>query len=329
MRKTILTLALVALAAAAGAGEAPLITGFADASYLYDANAEQGEFGVDQVEVDLEHQAGERTLVRADLEWVKDGEDFVAQVEQAYMAYTCGGGYTFTFGKFNAPIGFELLDAPDMYQFSHALVFDYGLPTNLTGFSVACDLGEAFDVVAYGVNGWDANEAKGKNLTYGGRLGYAAPCGATAGVSAISGKEEDDASSSFTRTVLDVDLGFEKGAWLFGGEFNRGKVTLADDSEQEWSGFLVMTRYAANEWLGFTVRYDRFDDGDGYAFGDVGGEFQTRQAITLAPTFVPDDGFGALLELRLDTSDRDAFVDADGEPADGSTAIAFEMTYSW
>ena len=46
-----------------------------------------------------------------------------------------------TFGKFNAPIGFELLDAPDMYQYSHSLVFSRGLPTNLTGAMLAMDLG--------------------------------------------------------------------------------------------------------------------------------------------------------------------------------------------
>jgi hypothetical protein len=41
---------------------------------------------------------GEHGLVRADLE--------------------------FSMGKFNAPIGFEAVDAPDMYQFSHSLRID-------------------------------------------------------------------------------------------------------------------------------------------------------------------------------------------------------------
>ena len=35
------------------------------------------------------------------------------------------------------------------------------------------------------------------------------------------------------------------------------------------------------------------------------------------------------MELRIDTSDQDAFLDADGEPTDTTTSLAFEMTYSW
>ncbi len=232
-------------------------------TYSYDPTVEAGEFGLDQVEIDIIHQASEKTMVRADVEWVKDGNAFDVQVEQAFMEYKRDCGTSIIFGQFNAPIGFELLDAPDMYQFSHALVFDFGLPTNLTGLALSRQLTEQFDIIAYGCNGWDANTEDNKNLTFGGRFGYSAPYGATMGLSAISGKEEmDDGAGgleSFTRTVFDVDLSYVKNAWTFGGEFNLGKVTLADDSEQEWTGFLVMGHYDFNDWLGFTGRYDNFD----------------------------------------------------------------------
>lgn len=335
MRKSILILALVA-ASAATAGDGPLITGFADASYVYDANSERGEFGLDQVELDIEHQASDRSLVRADLEWIKDGEDFVAQVEQAYMTYTARCDWTLLFGKFNAPIGFELLDAPDMYQFSHSLVFDHGLPTNLTGLGVSREFNERFDVIGYVCNGWDANAEMGKNPSFGGRFGYTAPYGATAGLSLITGKDElDDGSEleSFDRTVFDIDLGYETGDWVFGGEFNVGKVTRANDLEDNWTAFLVMTHYALEDWVGFTLRYDSFDDADGWAFDDptddIGAVPQRRSSLTFAPTFTLDDGFGALVEFRLDMSDEDTFTDSDGEPTDSAFAVAFEMTYTW
>jgi len=323
MRTIIVTMLLLGLVGPAAAQDTQL-SGFADASYLYDANAKTGEFGVDQVEIDVVHQASEKTMVRADVEWVKNGNAFDVQVEQAFMEYKRDCGTSIIFGQFNAPIGFELLDAPDMYQFSHSLVFDFGLPTNVTGLALSRQLGEEFDVIAYGCNGWDANTEDNKNLTFGGRLGYSASCGATMGLSAISGKE-GAGPAAFTRTVFDVDLGYETGAWTFGGEFNRGQVTLADDSEQEWTGFLVMGHYDVNDWLGFTGRYDNFDDADGYAFGMV----QTRSSLTFAPTFVLDDGFGALVELRVDMSDEDVFTDSDGDATGSALTMAFEMTYTW
>ena len=35
---------------------------------------------------------------------------------------------------------------------------------------------------------------------------------------------------------------------------------------------------------------------------------------------------GALVELRVDMSDADAFTDRDGEATDSTTSLAFEMT---
>lgn len=334
MRKMILTAAAILVAGGALAQETE-ISGFADASYVYDTAEANGEFGLDQVEIDVVRRTGEKTVVRADFEWVKNGEAFDAQVEQAFMTYSCDGGWDFTFGKFNAPMGFELLDPVDMFQFSHALVFDHGLPTNLTGAAAARDLGRGFDIVAHVSNGWDRNSSAGGNATWGGRVGFAS-AGFSGGLSAISGKEREDVDGAegdaFTRTVFDVDLSYAGGAWTLGGEFNRGDVTVeapGGDIDREWTGLLLMAHYDHTDRLGLTVRYDWFDDPDGWAFGDIDGEFQTIQAIAVCPTFALADNLGALLELRVEKSDRDAYADRDGDPADTSTVIAFEMTGTW
>lgn len=341
--KSFLIASLCLLALPALAGEpATELHGFADASYFHDANAKAGEFGLDQAEIDITHRASEKTVVRADVEWLKDGDDFQAQVEQAYLAYTCNGGATFTLGRFNAPIGFELVDPNEMYQYSHSLVFTYGLPVNLTGAMVQKDLGAGVDLRAYGVNGWDINAETNKVLTWGGRAGYTR--GAfSGGVSAISGKEVSLEVNSveiegemqdvtveipFDRTVFDVDLAWKPAGWVVGGEVNAGTVK-ADDHDANWLAFLAMAHHDVNDWFGLTVRYDRFDDQDGVVFGPIGDKTQVRQSFTAAPTFVLDDGFGALVEFRLDTSDQDAFTDNDGKPTDSALTMAFEMTYSW
>jgi hypothetical protein len=323
MRKIVIAVVAAGLACPAFASDTEL-SGFADGSYVYDVNMEAGEFGVDQVELDVVHHASEKATVRADLEWVKDDQGFVAQVEQAYMAYTRSCGTTFTFGQFNAPIGFELLDPPDMYQFSHSLVFDYALPTNVTGLAAARALGAGFDIVAYVCNGWDRNAEDNKHPTFGGRLGYTGPGGAALGLSAISGKEDADLSA-FTRTVFDVDLTYKAGAWTFGGEFNKGTVTLANNTDQDWTAFLVMAHVMANEWLGLTGRFDSFDDTDGYAFNQA----QTRSSLTFAPTFVLDDGLSTLVEVRLDSSGENVWTDSDGKPTDHAVTLALEVTSTW
>jgi hypothetical protein len=329
--KLIILVGMCLLALPAFADEpATVVSGFADASYFYDANATAGEFGLDQAEVDITHRASEKTVVRADLEWLKAGDDFHAQVEQAYLAYTCNGGTTFTLGRFNAPIGFELVDPNEMYQYSHSLVFTYGLPVNLTGAMVQKGLGAGLDIRAYGVNGWDNNAENNKVLTWGGRLGYSRGAFGV-GLSALSGEEAvgvDSTRTEFDRTVFDVDLAWKPEGWVLGADVNVGTVS-AGGEDQSWFGGLVMIHRDFNTWSGLTIRYDYFDDQDGYAFGLVGTQEQTRQALAIAPTLVLDEGFGALVEMRLDMSDQDAFVDADGGSKDSALTLAAEMTYAW
>lgn len=328
---TLLTM-LALLAAGAAAAQDTQITGFVDAAWSYDAATKAGVFGLDQVEVDVEHKAGENALVRADLEWLKDGEGFTAQVEQAYLQYNARCGWAFSFGRFNAPIGVEVLDPTGMFQYSHSQLFTYGAPTNLTGIKVARAWGNGVDLAAHVSNGWDRATAD-KHVTLGGRLGLVKG-GFSGGLAAISGKEEipgeleGDPSSPLTRTVIDADLTFVRGAWRFCGEFNSGDATLLEGDAQ-WTGLMAMAHVDFCPRSGLTVRVDQVDDQDGYHFGAVDGEFQVRRSLTIAPTFTLAEGLGALVELRVDQSDREAFLDSDGLPTDSAVTFAVEMTGSF
>jgi len=303
------------------------VSGFVDASYGGNLDLGTDGFGLDQVELDLARSLGARGGLRADLEWVKSGDDWELAVEQGYLDYLppFAPALTFTLGKFNAPIGFELLDAPDMFQYSHALVFTYGLPTNLTGAMLALPLGERADLRAYLVNGWDDNDlGQAGPKTVGGRLGLSFGELGGAGLAAISGSAVGE-SLEFDRRVIDVDLSLTPlPALRFGGELNLGRVEAAGE-ESTWTGFLAMVHYDFNAWLGLTARYDWLDDPDAWLFGLAGGE--TRSAIAIAPTFVLGEGMGALVELRSDRSSEDVFTDGDGEAKASTTSLAFEMTY--
>ena len=200
----------------AGISDLVEISGFVDASYTYNNTDDANTFGLDQVEIDLSKSLGGIGTLRADLEWVSDGEGgFTLDAEQGYVTLDLGlgreGNYpTLTFGKFNAPIGFELLDAPDMYQFSHALVFDNGLPTNLTGAMLSMDLGGGIDVVVHLSNGWDQNVDTNTDKMIGGRLGYSHEEMGGIGISAMRGDEKGAGrQSDCLRRRSDPDAGAE------------------------------------------------------------------------------------------------------------------------
>lgn len=296
-----------------------VLSGFVDTSYSSDRN--ENSFALDQVEVNLSKEIKDWASLRTDLQFVRGSANNAEDVlEQGFVTLSLPREAILTLGKFNAPIGFELLDPTEMYQFSHALVFDYGLPTNLTGIMLSRSFIQMIDLDLYAVNGWDKLSDNNKEKTFGGRIGLTPREGLNWGFSLITGPEANNESAR--RTVLDLDGTITLIPDLtLGMEFNWGwedkASVLRPGEEAKWFGLLLMAHYDYTKWGGFTFRYDYFDDQDGARLNGV-----EQQAVTFSPTFVIAEGFGALLEYRHDFSSAKAFT------ADNDT-FALEMTYSF
>lgn len=340
--KRLSTWAITAVLAAAlfggpaAASDGLKITGFVDGSYL-DAEDSVGTFSLDEVELDFEKKLDEKLSARADLNY-RAGDssgdaalDFDELVEQGYVTYRleAGTGVDLTFGKFNAPIGFELLDPVDMYQYSHSLVFDNGLPTNLTGVMGAYAFTEQVDVALYAVNGWDNNTDNSDGKALGGRIGITPVEGLNIGLSAIKGTTETNKDDK--KSVYDVDITYTGVERLtVGAEFNTGKEdnagTATGEDDSKWTGFLVMAHYDFTDMIGLTLRYDSFDDKGGSRLDDTDTLAEKRQSYTVAPTFSLGEGAGALVEYRVDKSDEKVF---EGGTEDTTGIFAVEFTYSF
>ncbi|MFQ5432768.1 MAG: outer membrane beta-barrel protein [Nitrospinota bacterium] len=333
---------ILALSAGAQAQETQ-ISGFVDMSYFSNNNddtstaavEDTNTFGMDQAELDITHTVNEKASLRFDIE---SSSDTSLSIEQGYILVNAGAA-TLTFGKFNAPIGWELLDAPDMYQYSHSMVFDNGLPTNLTGVMVSGGSG-IFDISVYFVNGWDKNGDDNKERTIGTRVGLTTSEALNIGLSYISGKEgpEDDPATGAIEkplglTVTDIDLTYTPTEqFTLGAEYNMGThkesstVTAGDDAT--WNGYLVTAHYNFNDTWGLTLRYDAFNDEDGERLGGGVGK-EKRNALTIAPTFSIAEGLGGLIEFKTTKSDKKPYTDSSGNATDSETTLAAELTFSF
>lgn len=303
-----------------GLGDDVSISGFVDTAYYKDTLSETSSFSLDQAEVDIEKEIKGVGGLRVDIQHVKGSTGTTDEVlEQGYVWVNLGSDLKLTFGKFNAPIGFELLDPNDMYQYSHAMIFNYGLPTNLTGAMVSGGAG-IVDFAVYAVNGWDLINDDNDKLTVGGRVGVTPLEGVNVGVSYITG---DEGAAETELSVVDVDATITVIEDLtIGAEYNSGEIGSA-----EWSGFLVMVNYVFTDKIALTLRYDSFNDKDGARLGS--GSEETRNAITVSPSYAIADGFGVLAEYRLTTSDEETFTDADGNAEDSQSEFAVKFTYSF
>jgi len=324
------TVAALAVLILMSAGTAPAQTpvefsGFVDAGWSGNLDRRDDAFTVNQAEVDVTRAWDEQGDLRLDLEWVHDGTVWTTALEQAWLSWRLPGrAAALTLGKFNAPIGWELPDAPDMLQFSHGQLFNCCAPTNLTGLMFASPLGAAgCDLKVYAANGWDQDVETNGVKTFGGRVGWAVDGRGGLGLSVIIG--EDDPGQSVKRTAMDVDATFTPNERLtLGAEISLGSV---DDGvvDAGWTGFMVMAHAKLNGTLGLTGRFDTLDDADGAIFGAG----QRRNSLTVAPVLSLGEGMRALAELRLDLSDADVFPDRDGQAQDSTTSAALTMTYGF
>jgi len=307
------------------------VNGFVDTSYVYDDNAGTNTFSLDKVALYGSYDPVDYASLYFDLGFTDAGDDNNANIDQAFVTLTApvGDGIKFTLGKFDAPIGFESVDAPDMYQYSHALVFDNGIALFHTGAMIDTSLLDMIDLKFYAVNGWDNNADNNDEKTYGGRIGIRPFDKVNLGISYVWGPERDN-NNVDSRQIVDVDLTVEAiPNLIIGGEYNYGIEENASvertDRDAEWAGGLAMLHYDFCKWSGLTFRYGRFFDKDG---GRTDTK-QTLQAYTVAPTFTIAEGFGALFEYRHDLSDEKTFEHRNGTMLKHNDTYAVEFTYSF
>ncbi|MDQ6962429.1 MAG: outer membrane beta-barrel protein [Mariprofundaceae bacterium] len=298
------------------------VSGFVDTAYYNDnaVGTVGGGVTLDQVELDIEYNEGHVGL-RFDLNVFPVNNAVVSSdslIEQGYLTYTmqqlADDGVIFTFGKFNAPIGWELLDAPDMYQYSHAMVFNKGLPTNITGAMLSGSVG-IVDAVFYLGNGTDLNAVNAGGMhTYGTRIGFTPVEDINLGVSYLVGDNNAGTALPANKrfTTVDVDAsytGIEN--LILGGEYNSS--TNWTGVNQDSTGWFITSHYDFTDMFGATLRYGTFD-----ADKKVLGQ---KTAITVAATAALGGGLGALFEYRVEKDSVVTVVDV--------ASYAFEMTYGF
>ncbi len=258
-----LTASLASAVAAAGSAHAdPQVTlsGFIDSSITYrflpEAEAKKGvSLGLDQVELDVSVAVGGGLRVRTDLQlFPAEGASalvFDRIVEQGFAEFFFAGedkGFFLRAGKWNAPVGFEVIDPTGLWQYSQGLLFMKATPSNLTGFALGW-VGPSTQAQLWVSNDWDTPSTP-KDATLGLRVQQAIGSAGTVGVSSTLGALNDEKM----RFMADLDLAFVFGRLKLGGEFNFGKLGSLTSI-----GFLLSANYLLSDRLSLTARFDFLD----------------------------------------------------------------------
>lgn len=282
----------------------------------------------------------------------------VVRAREAYGFYqTDSGKFKILAGKFYAPIGFELADPPDLYQFSNSLVFVNMIPTELVGIMGAYQVTDNIDVKLYTSGPWDNDAAAlafgDKN--FGTRVGFGLGDKGGFGLSVVGGPQS---TPGLNRIAVDLDasltpaegllIGAEVNANMYGQYYGKvvtdattGEIVGGDKKGYAMPiGFLVMTNYTFTDWFNLTLRYDMVKDaavGKNIAkevpgaplFGaDAKGKAYTLSSITVGPNFHLTDGWDVFTEVRYDMASSEAWL-VDGKAEKGTMSAATELIYQF
>lgn len=319
-----------------------VVGGYVDVYYGYDFNQvdpslrtfdiQHNAFSLSAAEVNLAKvpTADSRVGFRTDLFFGKaadltaafepesDGKEIYKHVQQAYVSLLTGK-VQWDAGKFVTPMGAEVIESQDNWNYTRSILFGYAIPFYHVGLRASLPVNDKLSLGAQLVNGWNnASEINGNKTIH-----LSATVKPTASVTWIGnymvGKETP--GSDDTRHLFDTTLTVAAtGKLSLMGNFDYGS-----EGDVEWWGLAAYAKYQATPRWALVGRYEYLDDAKG-GFMTFGTKAQT---ITVTSDHTIAGDLRVRLECRTDFADEDIFEKADGSATGSQTTLTVGVVYSF
>jgi len=254
-------------------------------------------------------------------------------IKQAYFNYKATDKLTFTAGQFGTHIGYEVIDAPINYNYSLSNLFNNG-PFYHIGLKANYAFSDRFALMAGVVNNVDALYDNNKKKGVIGQM-YIKPAeGWNVYINYIGSDEANPIYDSTTMKdtakgfyqLLDLTTGYQitKKFYIgvnaaYGmqkGNYQGSKPNLAPsgrDTTRTWGGVALYSNFQFNQYFGFGVRAEYFDNNSGVRSLTNPNAINTGTdvtSLTFTPKITLDEGHLELKpELRIDMFKKLAYTD--------------------
>ena len=240
-----------------------------------------------------------------------------------------------SFGRFDAPIGFERDDEPLNLVPTSSFTFENARPVKFTGLLARYALNPKVSLLGVVANGWNEEADNNSGKTGGLKLQVFPSADLAVAAGAFYGPEEDSTNGS-QRTLLTGD-----GTWqpiprlILQAEAHHGSQTGV-----QWTGVVAQGFLRVGRSTGLTVRGEVLDDPDGASTGTA----QTLSSITISPWYFyreAQEGVFSNIEftsfrlpafsirpaVRIDHSNQPVFEKKDGSLVRSNVTALVELVY--
>jgi len=232
-------------------------------------------------------------------------DDVWDYIQQAYISVNLNkkGTTYLDFGRWVTPVGGEVIEAKDNYNYSRGILFGWAIPFTHTGARVYHYVNDTDYWMAHVSSGWDRvslnnNQEPGFGITYNKVLNPKWTF-----LASYLGGEEPNANGGGPsyRNLVDVVLSHtanEKLSYILNADF-------AEQSGAYWFGVAAMAKYQLNAKSYVAGRAEVLHDADGVRFGTLSST--TGYGVTVTYAYLWNKYFQTRAEYRHDFSNRSLF----------------------
>jgi Putative beta-barrel porin-2, OmpL-like. bbp2 len=241
----------------------------------------------------------------------------LANVQQAYVSFLASPKVQFDFGKFVTPIGAEVIESKDNWNYTRSIQFGWAIPFYHSGLRATITPSDKAVVAGYLVNGWNNVKDNNTDKTFIGQV-ILKPSGKFTWIGNVAvGKEVTD-----TRTLFDTVLTLTpSGKVSLMANFDYGK-----EGDASWKALSGYAKFQVNDVVAFSPRVEWMDDTDG-GWATLGTKVMSA---TLTAEAKLKGGLLARADLRYDWADDAIFKsDTEGVLKDNQTGITLGFVYAF
>src|SRR2546425_818187 len=240
-----------------------------------------------------------------------------------------------SFGRFDAPVGFERDDEPLNLIPTTSFTFENARPVKFTGLMARYTLNPKVSVLGMIANGWDQVADNNSGKTAGFKLQVFPSSGLAVAGGVFYGPERDLTNGS-PRTLFTGDATWQPVQRLI----LQAEAHHGSEAATNWTGVVGQAFWRVGRSTALTVRGEVMDDPDGVRTGTV----QKLRSVTISPWYFyreAQEGVFSNVEftsfrlpafsirpaVRIDHSNQPVFAKQDGSLVRSNLTVLVELVY--
>jgi hypothetical protein len=249
-----------------------------------------------------------------------DGKEIYKHIQQAYVSFLPAPKLQLDFGKFVTPIGAEVIESKDNWNYARSVLFGYAIPYYHVGLRATYNANDKVSLTGFVLNGWNNSSA----------ISQGQPCLAAAAtlkpdpkltwvVNFMYGPEHAD--SSVKRSLFDTTATLTATSKLS----LMANVTYGKEGDVKWWGIAAYAKYQALDNWAVVGRFEYLDDSQG-GFMGLG---QKGQTVTITSDHKLVGDLMARFEYYLDLAEHDFFNKSDGTKTKSQSTLTAGIVYAF